>query len=86
MKPTIEEMAEEVIRWLPKEEQELFLTTDVILHHHTLGRSIRNHFKLWTYKWEPELRDGVDYSENHPDAISTRVMEEVKRKLKESKC
>jgi hypothetical protein len=45
--------------------------------HHTLGRSIRNEFLLWAKAWTPDLIDGVDYSNDHPDAISSRIIEQV---------
>lgn len=38
--------------------------------HNTLGRWIRNEFKLWEQKWEPEIKDGVDHSPYHPDNLS----------------
>ena len=46
-------------------------------YHHTLGMKIRNEFKLWNEEWVPKLIDGVDYADDHPDAISMRVIEEV---------
>jgi len=60
--------------------------------HHSWGMAIRNEFGLWqedhplTANWfaHPEkhdLRDGVDYSEDHPDAVSMRIMEGVWQKL-----
>jgi len=27
--------------------------------------------------WEEEIRDGVDYSSNHPDAVSARIIKKV---------
>lgn len=79
--PTIGEMSDVVLGWLdeqPPDTQQEF--KDVPFshlgeYHHTLGRSIRNHFKLWETKWEPELINGVDFSNNHPDSISMRVIE-----------
>ncbi len=53
---------------------------DLIQFHNTVGRDIRNKYKLWEYKWEPLVGDdGVDYSPNHPDAISQRIIEHVWR-------
>lgn len=48
---------------------------ELIMFHRTLGMIIRNHLMLWERKWTPELVDGVDVSENHPDAISMRLIE-----------
>ena len=46
-------------------------------YHHNLGMWIRNHYKLWTIPWTPELRDGVDYSPYHPDQVSMTIIEDV---------
>ena len=84
---------EECVEWLwkeykssPQEEQKKFASyekDDLILLHHELGRYIRNHCDLWKNEWIPELDlDGVDYSPNHPDAISMRVIEAVWEKAK----
>lgn len=56
----------------------------LILYHDSLGRDIRNHFKLWEEVWTPELINGVDYSEAHPDSVSMRIIEEVWRKVNAS--
>lgn len=45
--------------------------------HDTLGREIRNRYNLWSIPWEPELRNGVDYSPNHPDCVSDTLLKEV---------
>jgi len=42
-----------------------------------LGRPIRNTYNLWERQWEPEIVDVVDYSPNHPDQMSMRVIEAV---------
>lgn len=54
---------------------------DLISWHHGLGTFIRNRYRLWERKWEPEVRDGVDYSPNHPDSLSQRIIEEFHKKL-----
>lgn len=51
----------------------------------TAMREIRNHYRLWidsplTQKWRErpdlrDIRDGVDYSTGHPDAVSQRIFE-----------
>jgi hypothetical protein len=77
------EIVTEVLTWLTEESPEIQKQfkdcqfEDLISYHHTLGRDIRNHFGLWEYMWEPKLIDGVDCSEEHPDAISMRVIEKV---------
>jgi len=50
---------------------------DLIVLHHSSGRWIRNEYKLWERPWEPVIIDGVDHSENHPDALSMQVMEKL---------
>lgn len=89
MSLTHEEMVETVIGWFhdaaPKDKK-LFLDTakENLFHFHdTLGRNIRNHFGLWKIEWVPELKNNVDYSPFHPDAISMSIIEDVWTKLKE---
>lgn len=84
-----DEIVEEVIRWLSEEsddvvEEFLSCTKEQLIRYHTgLGRNIRNHFKLWEVEWEPELVNGIDMSQNHPDAISMAIIEDVWEKVKE---
>jgi hypothetical protein len=64
---------------------------DLTKYHHSLGRAIRNEFELWyvsclTEGWRTneagrDIRDGVDYSEDHPDHVSTQLMEAFWDKL-----
>lgn len=84
---TEDEMANEVLGWLkrqPVEVQEEFRNRSresLVFYHNTLGRKIRNEFKLWETEWKPvyEKQNNitVDASESHPDAISMRVIEKV---------
>lgn len=66
-----------------KDKQEFIETDTLITYHHSLGKKIRNDFKLWDTEWQPVIVNGTDYSENHPDQISIRVIEEVQKRLKE---
>jgi hypothetical protein len=50
---------------------------EMIEFHGTVGRHIRNYYKLWEHPWAPEVVDGVDVSPNHPDAISMRILKIV---------
>jgi hypothetical protein len=80
-----DEMIITVFKWFIQESdvvRQQFLETrfaDLVVYHNSLGRKIRNHFELWSNKWEPELeiRNGIecDVSPNHPDAVSMRVIE-----------
>lgn len=54
-------------------------------YHPTLGRYIRNEFGLWKHEWTPREVKGVDYSEDHPDAISMSIIEEVWLRANEEK-
>jgi uncharacterized protein YbdZ (MbtH family) len=59
-----------------------------------VGRHIRNQYGLWnedcplTENWHkhPEardLRDGIDFSDDHPDAVSARIVELAKAMIRE---
>lgn len=86
---TVNEIVEEVVNWFnenPEDAQQEFLNcprSELAIYHHSLGRSIRNEFKLWEIKWEPELVDGVDHSPYHPDSVSMTIIEDVWDKLHE---
>lgn len=88
MRPTIEQMVIEVITWFKaahyKDQFDFITSTEPELYqyHHNLGQDIRNHFKLWEYEWVPVLKEGADYSEDHPDHISMEVIKEVWRRVK----
>ena len=77
----VEEVHAELME-APEEERSVFLLTGWNRHnltefHHSLGRHIRNNYSLWHYEWEPELRNGIDYSRYHPDNISMEIIKEV---------
>lgn len=85
----IDQMSETVMEWfdeLDKNDQESFIAIaeeDLINLHQSLGRSIRNEFKLWEHEWTPELVNDIDCSNDHPDAISMLVITQVWRDLQE---
>ena len=66
-----------------KDKQEFIESDTLTTYQHSLGKKIRNDFKLWDTEWQPVVVNGTDYSENHPDRISMRVIEEVQKRLKE---
>lgn len=76
-------ITERVVEWFYSESettQQMFRDCEenqLIHFHHTLGQDIRNRFHLWSYMWTPEIVDGVDVSEHHPDAISMKVIRNV---------
>lgn len=88
-KPTLQEMVQEVLKWYQnssiKQQYEFSSSRfeDLPIYHSTLGRSISNAFNLWVYPWEKRIIEGVDMSDEHPDAISMRVIEEVWRRVKD---
>ena len=75
-----ERMVDEVTKWIDEASEqgrEHFkgLHEDRLFAlHHTLGRKIRDEFKLWNTPHEP------DVSLFHPDEISMRVIEAVWKK------
>lgn len=89
-RPTIESMVEEVKQWLldaPEENRQAFINMPAedlgMNYHHSLGMQIRNHFGLWNYEWEPQIKDGVDCSPEHPDALSMQVMKTLWKSMQE---
>jgi len=85
---SFEEMVGIVATQLTKstaEQRDEFLKCDrnhLMVYHSTLGRHIRNEFKLWETEWIPQLIGGFDYSPNHPDNLSMRAIEAVWDKLR----
>ena len=81
-----EELHQEITAKWPAEDKKDFYSDpwnggSLAQHHLTLGMQIRNIYKLWDRPWVPELNEqGVDYSPNHPDAVSMRILEEVWKK------
>ena len=90
---TEREMINEAYSWFEQETEQfksIFVSCtkeQLIQYHTTLGRAIRNRFKLWELDWKPEYKMvgsiQYDVSPNHPDAISMRIIEAVWEKAKE---
>jgi len=82
----IEEMVEIVLGWYneidttSQQEFKLCSEDDLVTYHSTLGRDIRNQFKLWV-NYIPEMYSDEDGLDNHPDEISMQVIKEVWKKL-----
>lgn len=92
MTKTREEIVEEVVGWFmdaPVEGQVDFIECsedDLIMYHSSLGRAIRNEFKLWEIEWVPIIDEtGADISPAHPDARSMLIIKEVWRRLNEER-
>ena len=95
MYSTFEECITFVIEKLSNESLEEIRALDekdLVRLHHSLGRCIRNDLGFWdpacplTAKWHstPEgrdMQDGVDCSEDHPDAVSMRMIKEIWARL-----
>ena len=88
---TFEEMVSLVCNWFERESDKAkseFLNTPkekLVSYHTSLGRSIRNEFKLWETNWTPDIQNGVDYSPEHPDQVSMEIIETVWEKLHKGK-
>lgn len=50
-------------------------------YHQSLGRMLRNEFKMWDTDWNPKIINGVDVSPDHPDQRSQRIIERVWEQL-----
>lgn len=74
-------LMEEIYKNFSEEDKTWFENEVPVAMHSTLGRHLRNHAKLWECEWQPELIDGVDYSPNHPDAISSRVIADFQQSI-----
>lgn len=84
---TEQEIIDEVYSWLEGEHDKTIYDfvsqskQNLIEYHDTLGRSIRNYFKLWEKEWEPVMENQsgieVDASPDHPDQVSMRIIEAV---------
>lgn len=87
MTVSIAEMENELLTQFhcqPAELQEDFKNCTeqaLVGYHHTLGQHLRNHFRLWERKWEPEIVNGVDRSPDHPDTVSMQVIHNVWKKV-----
>lgn len=74
-------------------EYALLPVDELSYHHHTMGRWIRNEYGFWhdsplTETWRAnvagrDVREGIDYSEDHPDAVSMRVLRRMQELLRE---
>jgi hypothetical protein len=81
---TEEQIVEQLAPLISEEDREwikAFDKKDLPMLHHDVGRFIRNHFKLWERQHEPVIIDGVDHAEDHPDAISMRIIEKYHASL-----
>lgn len=50
--------------------------SQLVRYHDSLGRMVRNEFKLWDAEWTPNIINGVDASPDHPDQQSQQIIEQ----------
>lgn len=80
-----EEIVYDLIDRLDIETKLKLLSTEkekLCIWHHSLGRWIRNVYGLWHQenkinKGPTVIKSGIDFSPNHPDAISTRIIKQL---------
>jgi hypothetical protein len=78
------DIAEEWFKESTERDQEEFITTkfeNLVVFMNPLGVNLINYFGLWNYRWEPVVKDGVDYSEEHPEAVALKIIQELWRKV-----
>lgn len=76
-------LMEEIWNNFSEKDKQWFISEDPILMHSTLGRHLRNYADLWQTPWTPEVDErGIDMSPNHPDAISSKVIQDFQTKMK----
>lgn len=65
--------------------------------HHSLGTAVRNDYGLWdknnilTKEWhdlraagnEEGIRNGIDFHDKHPDAVSMKILHSIWEKVQE---
>lgn len=91
MTKTVEEVADHIAQGLSGEDRKYIRDAPMGELHHGFGTWIRNTYRLWhdhplTLKWRTdptshEIRNGVDYSPDHPDNICGKIIEAVKARL-----
>lgn len=82
--PTEDEIVETLLEGLEEDDLDRMRRMeegDLISLHHSFGRFLRNTYRLWDRPWEPEIKDGCDYSPNHPDAVSMRIIHKLHARL-----
>jgi hypothetical protein len=93
MKSTVKEIVEDLLEIMSEDDKDYLRTVEgfeksILIS--ALGRMIRNNYSLWqnnplTKRWREEgandMRDGVDYSEDHPDNVSSLILDEILVKI-----
>lgn len=82
-----DEIVNELVYGLSKQEVALLLEIpfdDLIGLHHSVGRQIRNQYKLWDCR-NPYVETEHETSPSHPDQMSQRIIEKVWREIHSAK-
>lgn len=88
---TIPAIVDDIFDKLSKADVDTLKTTPkdrLGMYHMSWGMGIRNHYGLWhedhpiTKNWHADessrnIQNGVDYSEDHPDQVSMKIIEGV---------
>lgn len=84
---TVEDIVQDMQQHIDDDDKTFFATAvglDQVLGEMSLGRWVRNRYGLWndhplTRRWRRDgpndMRDGVDYSQDHPDNISRTIVQ-----------
>ncbi|MDX9668708.1 hypothetical protein QMK49_00365 [Pseudomonas sp. P8_250] len=72
-------LMQEIWANMPPDDKLWFRKEEPIRMHNSLGMHLRNHANMWEFPWTPEIRGGIDFSKDHPDAISMRVIEDFQQ-------
>lgn len=65
------------------EDKFKFMDAAPITMHSTLGEHLRNQCGMWNVPWLPEIRNNLDCSQDHPDAISQKVIRDIQAIVKD---
>lgn len=94
---TIDQIVDDLMFKITPDDKQLLKSpsTPTNLQEHwvrsSLQRWIRNHYHLWhthplTERWRTEgpndMRDGVDYSTDHPDNMSSQIVDVLVSRLR----
>lgn len=95
---TLNEIVEDLYEKLPPGEKKYLADLDkydLFKLHHGYGTHIRNTYGLWidsplTKNWREnedgrDIRGEVDYSVDHPDAVSMHIIEELWKRVNQTR-
>lgn len=93
---TIDEIVNDILKYWTASNMDKFRSLkldEARANHHSFGMWIRNHYSLWhesplTEKWRTDetshvIKNDVDYSEDHPDVVSDKIIVRLWHKLQD---